>query len=337
MNYTVLKNEQLDYEKWNKILDKSEYANPFQTITYFKTLNKLKYFSAEAYAIESETGDYVALCVVTIQKEKGLKSFFSKRAIIYGGIVIRDRFDRNSFQFLLNSIEKDLKKRVIYIESRNYFNYKEYDDVFKNNAWIYTPYLNIKISLTDNELEDIIKNFKYNRRRETKLTLSNGITYKEAKNLDQIQNLYSILLDLYKQRVGLPVPHIDYFIALWKNNLLKIFLVCDGTKIIGGSFCTYLTGKGIYTYYYCGLRDYKKSIWPTHISILAAIHFGIENNLKFLDFMGAGIESQNEGIRKYKMEFGGSLQEEGRYLKINKPFLYWLGKKVISFVKKKTN
>ena len=52
----------------------------------------------------------------------------------------------------------------------------------------------------------------------------------------------------------------------------------------------------------------------------------LEANLKILDFMGAGLEGQEYGVRKYKLEFGGELVEYGRFRKVNNKFLFIIGK-----------
>lgn len=331
----VIKNEQLNTTKWNNLIKDSDYSSPFQTNTYYEVLKNTANFDSEVFASENEKGQYTSLCVVSIQHEPGIKSIFSKRAIIYGGIVILNEKVKKHVDYLLKVIEKDLRRKVIYIEIRNYFDFRILKPIFNENRWKYLPYLNIKVPLAGNNLEEIIKKFKYNRRREIKLTISNGITYRIANSKDDILTLHNILLDLYKSQVGLPVPESNYFIQLWEKGLLQIFLVCDSDTIIGGSYCMFLEGKGIYTYYYCSLKEHKKQTWPTHLSVLAAINFGLEKDMKFLDFMGAGVEMKNEGIRKYKMAFGGHLHEEGRYLKITKPLLFWIGKQAIKFLKKK--
>jgi lipid II:glycine glycyltransferase (peptidoglycan interpeptide bridge formation enzyme) len=103
--------------------------------------------------------------------------------------------------------------------------------------------------------------------------------------------------------------------------------------IIGGAFCFFMKNKSIYTMYYCGDRDYNKRIFPTHLSILAAIDFGIQYNIEYLDFMGAGVRNKEYGVRKYKQEFGGELIEYGRFRKINNKFLFATGKMGLGLIK----
>ena len=53
--------------------------------------------------------------------------------------------------------------------------------------------------------------------------------------------------------------------------------------------------------------------------------------------MGAGTPDSDYGVREFKSKFGGELVEYGRYVKINKPLLFSIGKfglKVLGVLKK---
>ena len=236
---------------------------------------------------------------------------------------------------LLKSISKDLKNKVIYIEIRNFHDYRKYNEVYKELKWIYKPNLNIKQPLEFSSEQELISSFKYNRRREIKLNVKAGLRYREATSEEEVKILYQILHDLYTIKVGLPVPDLTFFMSFWKAEIMKIFIVLDKEIIIGGSFCPVLPGKSIYTFYYCGKRNYKPKLFPTHMAVLAAMEYGLRNGYKYMDFMGAGLPDVDYGVRKYKLAFGGKLVEEGRQIKINNKLLYLIGSKGIAFLKKK--
>jgi len=138
--------------------------------------------------------------------------------------------------------------------------------------------------------------------------------------------MFTAFLELYKKRVKLPIPSLNYFLGLFKNDIIKVFVVKHNGKIIGGSFCPYLQKKAIYTYYYCGLRDYHKKIFPTNLAVFAVMEYAMENNIAMIDFMGAGRTDQKYGVRDYKSQFGGELVEHGRFNKVLNPFLNNIGK-----------
>jgi len=331
----VLGPNQINLDKWESLLLKSSYSSPFQTPDFYRFCKQSKYLSCDVFAIENNEGNYVAVCLATIQKEKGLKSYFSRRAIIYGGPIIAENFSQEAFGLLLNVIESKLKKKVIYIEVRNYHNYSAFRNEYDKKEWLYQPYLNIKVSFAFSNALEILSSFKYNRRREVKLSIKSGLAYGSTDSPDDIGEVYNILHKLYTQEVGLPLPPLKYFEDLRETGLLKAFVVKDNEKTVGGSFCLVLNNQAIYTYYYCGLRDYKPKTYPTHLAVLAAMEYGVNNNLKYLDFMGAGLANKDYGVRKYKKEFGGNVVEEGRFLKITNKPLYKLGVLAMKILKKK--
>lgn len=319
-------------EEWKEFIANSKLASPFQTPEFYNLYNSISGQSAKVFAIR-EKGILSALCVVTIQKEAGLKGYFSRRGIIYGGILIADK-DSDALSRLLIGIKKELSRKVIYIESRNFFSYKDYVEEFKNQGWNYRPYLNYEIDLRQKTMDSLLAGMKYNRKREINQSVQSGAIFKVANSENEVKELYDILADLYETRVKLPLPTLTYFIKFFHSDIGKIFVVKHSDKIIGGSFCYYLKGGSIYTIYYCGLRDYDKKIFPTHLSIVAALDFGISESLTALDLMGAGEPDKKYGVRSYKSEFGGAQVEYGRFIRINNAFLYNLGKLGLSVLSK---
>ncbi len=333
-NYKIITEyKNINRNKWTSLLDKSPFSSPFQTPGYFDFFNTVPGLSAEVFAVEGNN-ELLALCVVTINKEEGIKSFFSRRAIIYGGpLVVCSERGGLALDDLLSAINKELKHRVIYAETRNFNDYSSYKDCFLKNGWNYIPYLNIQISLQGKTMDDILGAMKYNRRREIQISIKEGTIAKEAEDTEDVTALYNILSQLYKNRVKLPLPELDFFIRLFNSASGKVFIVKHKEQIIAGAFCLYYPAKSIYTMYYCGLRNHHPKIFPTHLAIVAAIEFGLNSNLLKVDLMGAGKPDKEYGVKKYKSEFGGELLEHGRFIKVYNPFLFKLGKLGINIIK----
>lgn len=331
--HTVLhKNNDVDLIKWRQLLTENQFTSVFQSPEFYDLYNSTDGYSAEVFAIENEN-KYVALCVVTLQKETGLKGYFSRRAIVYGGPLIGNG---KYITELLNFITKSISAKAIYTEVRNYFDYGSYDQQYRNAGWNFNGYLNFHLNLENTSFESLLDKMKYNRKREIRISKEENASYREAVDLNEVSELYNILNDLYKTRVKLPLPTKKYFEDLFRSSIGKVFIVLHNGKIIGGSFCLFFAANRIYTLYYCGLREYHKKIFPTHLAICAAINFGIDNNLKMLDLMGAGKPGEEYGVRKYKAEFGGNLVEHGRYIKINKPVLFKIGKLGLKLIQSKS-
>lgn len=325
--------DQIGREKWEAFLNAHPHGSPFQSPAFFDFFNTVSSVqAAKVYAME-EAGQLCALCVVTLQKEPGPKGFFSRRAVVYGGPLLAGDEAAN-LRYLLGVIERDLRHRVIYLEIRNYFDYHHLYPVFESGQWQYLPYLNVQLPLKNRTLDEVMSGMKYNRRRQIRSSFEEGASVQEAETEEEIRALYDILEELYQNRVRVPLPGYAYFQQLHYSGVGKIFIVKHKELVIGGAFCMFQAGKGIYTVYYCGLREYHDKIYPTHLAVLAAAEFGIQHGLSHLDFMGAGLKGEEYGVRKYKLEFGGELLEHGRFLKILNPPLYRIGKWGLETLKK---
>ena len=313
----------IEASKWKSILEKSDFSNPFQTPAFFELFNRQEGYCSEAFAVE-EKGEYTCLLVVTQQKEPGLKAQFSNRAIIYGGPVILDN-SLKSISYLIKFIVEHYKRRSIYLEFRNYLDYSVYESVYVQNRFKFLPYLNYRIPIEGKTMDGILNQMNYNRKREIRLSFENHVSYYEVSSTQDLEELYKILKTLYSKRVKLPIPSLEFFKTLSESELGKIFIVKHNNVTIGGSFCVSLPQQAIYTMYYCGIREYNKRIFPTHIAIYAAIEFALKNDIKYVDLMGAGIKDEEYGVRAYKQKFGGELNEYGRYRIILKPLMYKVG------------
>lgn len=334
-NYIFLKDDSIDRLKWQELVENSRYTTPFQLPGFYDFCSTTANHQGFVGAVVGENNEYKALGVVDIIQERGFSSYFTRRAIIYGGPLMSDDCQEQALAVLLENLHLELKDKVIYIEIRNFKDYSGFKTVYTQKEWHYIPYQNVRNSLNNKSLDDLIPEFKYNRRRETNLTLKAGLTYHETENEKDITEVHAILHDMYKSRTGLPHPSLQYFIDFKKTGLLKVFKVEDQGVIVGGSFCVVLDKEGIFTFYYCGKRGYKPNVFPTHLAVLAAMEYGIKNDLQYVDFMGAGKPETEYGVRNYKLGFGGDLVEEGRFLRVENKLLYRLGTRVIDFRKRR--
>jgi lipid II:glycine glycyltransferase (peptidoglycan interpeptide bridge formation enzyme) len=331
-----LKINDIHNESWSDFLAKSKYGNPFHSYNFYHSLNNSQQFKGCSFSLEVNN-DIRAICLVSILMEKGIKERFSKRAIIYGGPILLESTSNEELDFLIKGICKYLKKECIYIEFRNYFDYNDFKDVFLNNGFLYEPYVNVQLKIADLTMHQVMSAFKYNRRREIKLSLEEGCEYFVSNSIDDLKAVYVILYNLYVKKVKLPLPKVSFFINLLQSSTMILTVVKHNNIIIGGAFCPYLDNKSLYTFYYCGIREYSKRIFPTHLAILAAMEFASQNKLQSIDFMGAGKLDHDYGVRKYKMEYGGQLVEHGRFIKVLNPFWFKVGKlglKILSKIRK---
>lgn len=327
----ILTDKEINRADWKSFFNKNQFSTPFQSAEYFDFFNSVPGYSAKVFAIQ-DNDELHALCVVTFQKENGIKGFFSRRAIIYGGPLISSGNDGIiALKILLKTINEEVKNNAIYIEIRNLNDYGTYKEYFETSGWNYLNYLNFHLYCGSEEVA--WNNFNNNRKRQIKKSLKLGVQIEEASSIFEVTEFYRILKDLYYTKIKKPLPSFEYFHRLFDTRIAKFFLVKFQEKIIGGIVCPVLEGISIYEFYICGLDQEFKDASPSVMATFAAIEYGYKNKLERFDFMGAGKMNEDYGVRDFKEKFGGKLVEHGRFFKIFNPILYQIGKFGLTTIK----
>ncbi|MFK5982661.1 MAG: peptidoglycan bridge formation glycyltransferase FemA/FemB family protein [Flavobacteriaceae bacterium] len=315
-------NKEIQKDKWDSILSKNNFSSPFQSPQFYEFFNTVKNFSADVFAIE-EDNKYKALVLVTVQKEKGIKGYFSRRGIVYGGPMIIEN-GQDHLEKLLKEIKLFYKNKLIYLETRNYFDYTPFKNTFKDAGFNYLPWLNFHLD-TSQEINVVKKTMSSSRLRQVKKAIKNGAEWKEAANAEEVLAFYSILSDLYKNKIKKPLFSKEFFIAFYKQKMGKYLLVYFEGKVIGGIMCPIMPKKAIYEFYVCGLDSEYKNQYPSIMATWAAMEYANQNDIPLFDFMGAGNPNEAYGVREFKSRFGGEEEEHGRFINILNPFLYEIG------------
>jgi len=318
----VLINDSIPISAWHELLSRDPHATPFQSPEFYNLFNAVAGLSAQAIAI-SQTNKIIALAVVTIQKEPGLKGYFSRRGIIYGGFLMDPEFTE-AVDLLLQQISLYISRKCIYLETRNFSDYSNYRESFKRNGWDYLPYLNFQVSTS--AITSLVASISSSRMRQIKKAIKNGVTWKEASDLKEVESFYMILRTLYKNKIKKPLFSLNFFREFYERDLGKYLLVWYKNEIIGGILCPILKNQCIYEFYICGLDYEYKDQYPSIMATWAAMEYANQNNIPLFDFMGAGKPDEQYGVRDFKARFGGKEVEYGRFLKIGNRFLYEFGK-----------
>ncbi len=318
----ILLNDSIPITAWKEFLLKNKHSTPFQSPEFYNLFNSVKNLSAHAIAVY-DSGIINALAVITLQRESGFKGYFSRRAIIYGGVLVNDQKEI-TLEILLDKISCVTKRKAIYIETRNFSDYKIYNDIFRKAGYKLIPTINFQIDTTD--LERLSKSVSASRLRQIKKTQKQNVRWKVADSIDEIRIFYAILTNLYNKRIRKPLFPFEFFENFFRSDLGKYLLVLYNGIIIGGIMCPIIEGRSIYEFYICGLDGEYKEQYPSVMATWAAIEYANQNNIPLFDFMGAGKPDEAYGVREFKARFGGKQVEYGRFLKINNPILYQTGK-----------
>ena len=323
----------INQEQWNDLVLKSDTASFFQTPACFSFYNSLSFLKPFVYGVSEENTLKAVICGYIISDGNSLKRYFSRRAIIPGGVLVDNEISTGTLQQFLKYVTKQLSKESIYIEIRNYNDYSTLQNGFDLSGFTYQPHLNFHLDTSS--LDIINKRLKPNKKRYIKVSQKEDAFWFETKNENEIKDFYVILRELYESKVKTPLFPLEFFLRLANYDWGKIFVIKYLGNVVGGAAFVILPNKTIYEWFVCGEDRKYKNVYPSILSTWAGIEYASKNNLSSFDFMGAGKPNIHYGVRDFKAEFGGELVEHGRYLYVCKPLLYNLGKKVIQILKKK--
>lgn len=324
----------IDRAKWKQL------ANISSTATWFQTEDALHFYSSlpelmEPFIIAAENADQLKGIVVGyITKEaNAVKQYFTRRAIIIGGPMLADDITDEELCALLRATLSELKRKAIYVETRNFNDYSRWKQQFSVCGFNYEPHLNFHIDTTCEEAarERIGKHrWKYIR-----LSMRDGAALVEHPTKEQITEFYALLSELYQTRVKTPLFPLSFFLKLSEINSSRFLLVEYDGRIIGGTVCVCLQGETIYEWFVCGNDNLYKGIRPSSVATWLGMQYAAQHGYSRFDLMGAGKPDEAYGVRDFKAEFGGELVEHGRFIHINMPLLYEIGKIGVKFLKRK--
>lgn len=318
--------ENLDHNisaEWDNFVFHHPNANFFQTPEVFNFFHGLDGIQPITF-LALENNKIVGVLSVVLMHEPGVKNYFSRRCIIWGGPLCNDE---ETTSFLLAKASEHISKKCIYAEIRNLFDTKDYKSSFIQNEFTYIDWYNIIVPI--NDYDSVIKNINTSKRRQITKSLKVGAVINEARSIDEIKIFYSILSSLYKRKIKKPLPSFTYFKKFFLNGSLgKIFIVEFEGEIVGGTVCPIYKDK-IYEWYVFGIDKKIKDVYPSVLATWAPIEYAVKNKLKYFDLLGAGSPNFDYGVREFKSQFGGELVSFGRYIKIFNPYLYTLGKSVL--------
>lgn len=313
--------DKIDKKEWETFNSLHPDGNLFQSLKFFQFLTHQPGFDP-IIITAWENMKLEGLLLAYTQKEgSGLKGFFSKRTIVYGGPLLQD----NQKEEVLNCLITELNKQSnsIYTEFRNLFSLDTFQNQFQLSGFQYNPHLNYIVSIPEKEPIQILNSSK---RRQVRKSLKNGAKIIVPHGKEDIKAFYIILKKLYKEKVKKPLPDWPFFEEFYnRKDLGKYFLIQQDQKIIGGIMCP-IYKDTIYEWYVAGLDGEIKNVYPSVLATYAPIEYASQNGLKYFDFMGAGKPGQDYGVREFKSKFGGEEVENGRFVRINNKFLFGLGK-----------
>ena len=314
---------EVNIKDWEKFVSVHPNGNIFQTPEMYQLYQSERNFNPILIIIENEKKEILGLLLSGVQKEKGLLSLFSSRAIVIGGPLILDG-NINIFDSILKSYSKIIGKKVIYSQFRNIWDTVKSKIIFENNNFIYEDHLDIIIDLSKGKFI-LWEEIKSTRKKQIKRAYNIGITTRMVHFLtnEEMEKCYNILKKVY-QKALLPFPTLSFFKnaqeIFSKNNIYNVILDYYQNEIIG--FRIVLCYKNLVYDWYAASDEDHYDKYPNDILPWELWCWAIDNGYERFDFGGAGKPNIPYGVRDYKLKFGGKLECFGRYEIINKPLLY---------------
>lgn len=323
-NHKQLVNSQFE-DTFRKFVLNHPEGSFYQSADFFQMCEGLEGFEAFLLlSINKQEETNGSLMGIIQTNGTGIKSWFSRRLIIWGGPLVKEENKSIITRSLLESLKEYATGKAIFIEFRNLFDTEALNTVFESEDFQFQPYLNFLVK-TDEETV-VLKRMHGNRRREINKSLKNGAQIREANSMDEVHAFYRILDNLYKVRVKKPLPDFELFHRLWQSDSAKIFVVIYNDKVIGGAACPVFDKRIIYDWFHCGLMNVTKGVFAGVLAAWAPIKYALDNNYEYMDFMGGGKPDEPYGVRDFKARYGGQMVAFGRFITVlNRP-LFEIGK-----------
>ncbi|HLP04527.1 MAG TPA: GNAT family N-acetyltransferase [Paludibacter sp.] len=322
---------EIDPQQWQQLVDKSEMSCFFQTPECYDFYRSLTFLEPFLTGV-SEDGELKGIVCGYIVSDGGLfKRYFSRRAIIPGGVLLSPKISVNALHALFAETVSLLRNKAIYIEVRNYNDFSTYRDTIELSGFRYQPHFDIHVPVRD--LQSTFQNLSESKRRQINSSRKAGVTWSETTELEDVKAFYKLLRHLYKSKVKTPLFPLEFFEKLVQFPFGKLLVVRCDNRIIGGMACVALQKRIFYEWFVCGEDRAGGRIYPSVVATWAGLEYAAQNGIPTFDFMGAGKPGAAYGVRDFKRKFGGELVEYGRFLYICKPFLYKLGRGMITLLK----
>lgn len=321
----------INRDAWLALCSRSSVSSFFQTKACYDFYSKLNFLTPFLYGVTEDDKLVGLACGYLIADGGGVKRFFSRRAIIPGGLLLADDISKQALISLLELLKYDLSTQGIYLEIRNYGDYRPFKDILQQQGFDYLPHLNIQVPLTSvNSAFDQLSNSK---QRQVRQTEKSGVVCSLSDEQHDVMGFYQILKRIYKQKVKKPLFPAEFFLKVVKQDFARFFVVKKDEQVIGGILCV-TNGTVLYEWFICGDENPGKHIYPSVFATWKAIEYAANHGFAYFDFMGAGKPDEQYGVRDFKAQFGGRVLEQGRFLYLCKPGLYRFSKNMLHIIQK---
>lgn len=331
----LLKDKELAVEKWKKLSLSSPYSSFFQTKECYDFYRSLSFMDAFLYGVQEKNELKGVVCGYILSNGNRIKRYFSRRAIVHAGPLLAADISETALNQLLQHIKEQLSSKSIYVEFRNNFDYSKYQTIFETVGFSYQPYYNyqLKFAGTNNLISQLSKS----KKRQIRLSQKAGVEIIKTNDQRHIEEFYKILTRLYKKKIKKPLLPKEFFQKIVSLPGAYLLVALYKGEVVSGMACVGTEKEILYEWLVGGDDGKYKAIFPSVSITYGVMEYALQSGFAMFDFMGAGSPNQQYGVREFKEKFGGELVEHGRFLHVNKPILYAIGKTVLNMNKRGTH
>lgn len=335
-DYRVISDiSEIDRQAWSEFVLRHPQGNIFQTPEIFDISDSSpRSIPLGVFCLQDDK--IKGLGVVLILREyRGPAGRLTSRAVVTGGPLTVGN-DPEITELILENLNKLVSGQAIYLEVRNLYDVSALHDRFLKYGYEYQQHLNILVNLKL-KIDILSGNLHPTRRKQIERSKRRGVTVRisEAPEEYVIDSCYAILSGVYK-KAGLPLPGPEYFSEAFKvlsgNKMIAVFLAELDSEIIGFRYVLCFN-KVLYDWY-AGSSDRYLDKYPNDILPWEVMMWGIGHDYELFDFGGAGRPDEHYGVRDFKMKFGGTLVNYGRYRVVYKRLIYTIASSMFSFYRR---
>jgi len=351
-NFQIL--TEVDSEKWNKDLMKSEYANFFQTVEYLTPEYDEGRFPLFIYVFD-ENGNAVGQLGLMIIKSvvihasplfrrfTNIISKLASRVDWVCGPIIHASDKESRTEILLNIIKAveviAEKNNVVFISGKSPPYDLMIDEDYKNELKKHDYMILDLITFITNlnkSIQDLWNNVTENAKRDINRAKKRNIVVKEIEDYESLKEYFPLSQKWNEARGKEIVPTFQGIERLWnlqKTGIEKIFLAYQDGELISGLRVGCFNGIALAE---LGISSYSK---PTSLGgpLLTwhTLEWAKNNGMRIYDFTGGYVESPNnkkdvtykhqqKGLIFYKKKWGGDDFYFYHFIKVRKKFTYKL-------------
>ena len=319
----IVENQQVSKEELEVFLLNHPYGTIFQSFEMMRLYECAPYHHPILLAYRKNGRIKGVLLAVIISNGNSFTKLITARGIIIGGPIVVNN-DPVITERLLVEYKRRLPFYVIYSEIRPLFDMAQMSPILQAKGFNRVGHYNLLLNIKQHE-SDLWDNMHKERRRNVGQAQKNGLIFKELHQEKEIMELIRLIEKTY-HRKHVPFSYGELFVQANRElrGAVHYFAAYtqEGVMIAGQIRLCY---KKLMYAWFAGSDERYFKLRPNDFLMWNVICWGHQHGYALFDFGGGGQPGVPYGVRDYKLKYGCSMYDFGRYLCKHHPIVYGLG------------